>query len=139
MSALKTQFDPPKGRGETKTPKRPRTDDRDLSDNQLYDLPEEELTRRGWTRNGRFLISPKEGTDDDEEPDEIQYTLSYVKNVEDSILQLEHSIKTVRHNNAEYKRILEQNLEQLVTTKRAIDLKIEELENTVITLIRALG
>lgn len=131
MSVFQPSSTHPTARGETKTPKRPRTDD--------YDLPDEELMKRGWTRDGRFLIAPQEGTDDDEEPDEIQYTLSYVKNVEDSILQLEHSMKNVRHDNAQHKRNLIHKLEELRKAKQTIDRKIDQLENTVITLISALG
>ena len=130
MSVLQPSSTHPTARGETKTPKRPRTDE--------YDLPDKELIERGWKQHGRFLIAPPEEADDDEEPEEIQYTLRYVKHVEDSILQLEHSMKNVRHDNAQHKRILIHKLEELRKAKQTIDRKIDQLENTVITLISAL-
>ena len=130
MSVLGNSFDSPKPHGETKTQKRPRTDD--------YDLPDHVLIERGWKQHGRFLIAPPEESDDDEEHEDIQYTLRYVKHVEDSILQLEHSMKNVRHDNAQHKRILIHKLEELRRAKQTIDRKIDELENTVITLISAL-
>lgn len=123
--------------GETKETK---TNGYDSSDDDvdIFNLTDEELEDLGYKRLGRFLIKNESNKEPEETQQEIQYTLGYVKRVEDSILQLEHSMKTVRHNNAQHKRILLQKLEQLRKAKRTIDRKIDELENTVITLIRAL-
>lgn len=119
--------------GETKETK---TNGYDSSDDDvdIFNLTDEELEELGYKRVGRFLIK----NESNKEPEEIQYTLRYVKHVEDSILQLEHSMKNVRHDNAQHKQILRQQLKELRKAKQTIDRKIDQLENTVITLISAL-
>jgi len=124
--------------GETKESK---TNGYDSSDDDvdIFDLTDEELEARGYKRVGRFLIKNESNKEPEETQQDIQYTLRYVKHVEDSILQLEHSMKNVRHDNAQHKRILIHKLEKLRKAKQTIDRKIDQLENTVITLISALS
>lgn len=124
--------------GETKETK---TNGYDSSDDDvdIFNLTDEELEELGYKRLGRFLIKNESNKEPEETQQDIPYTLRYVKHVEDSILQLEHSMKNVRHDNAQHKRNLIRKLEKLRKAKQTIDRKIDELENTVITLISALG
>lgn len=123
--------------GETKETK---TNGYDSSDDDvdIFNLTDEELEELGYKRVGRFLIKNESNKEPEETQQDIQYTLRYVKHVEDSILQLEHSMKNVRHDNAQHKRILIHKLEELRKAKQTIDRKIDQLENTVITLISVL-
>lgn len=120
--------------------KETKTYENDSSDDEedIFTLTDEELEARGYKRVGRFLVKNESKQGNDETQQKNTHMLSYVKRLEDSILHVEHSMENVQHDNKRHKRILRRKLEELRKAKQTIDRKIDELENTVITLISAL-